>query len=539
MTTVYEAFLKTTEKYPDNPFLYIPSAATAYYQEGPVDISYREMAQNIDNCRQYYLNAGYGLGQRVAILLENRADFFIHWLALNSLGVSVVPINGEMQVEEITYLLDNSDACLAVTIPEQKNKLTAAAGAVDRELSIVATDQLNGLPAPKIAASGGTPNEQSECAILYTSGSTGKPKGCLLSNEYFLECGRWYISLDDLCRQEPGKERLITPLPLVHMNAMACSSMAMLLSGGCIIQLDRFHPKSWWDSVRESSATIVHYLGVMPAILLNLPTAADEDFGKQIKFGFGAGVNPKHHAPFEQRFGFPLIEGWAMTESGTAGCIIANHEPRHVGTSCFGRASDRVEVKLIDDEGNEVARDEPGELLVRGSGTNPRKGFFSGYYKNAEATAETWEGGWLHTGDVVRQDQEGFFYFVDRKKNVIRRSGENISALEVEATLVLNPDIGQVVVTAVPDEIRGDEVMACIILKQGIPHSEETAVAIFEQSITSLVYYKTPGYIAFVDQLPLTASQKPQRGEIKKLGRDLLDRGACYDLRHLKKRRQG
>lgn len=536
MTTVYNAFKDTTEEFGANPFLYIPSNATQAYQETNVDLSYRDALSRMEELKPLYEIAGYGPGHRVAILLENRAEFFFHWLALNSLGVSVVPINGEMQEEEIAYLLDNSEACLAVSIPEKVEKLGRAIALNQHSIPVVPVNDISSFPAVEIKATDNTIDEQTECAILYTSGSTGKPKGCILTNEYFLECGRWYINLDGLCTQERGKERLITPLPLVHMNAMACSAMAMMMSGGCLVQLDRFHPKTWWDAVRESRATIIHYLGVMPAILLNLPESEQDDFSRQLKFGFGAGINPKHHAPFEKRFGFPLIEGWAMTETGTAGCIIANHEPRFVGTSCLGRQSDLVEVKLIDDNGQEVAQGEPGELLIRGSGDNPRKGFFSGYYKNEEATAEAWEGNWLHTGDIVRQDEGGFFYFVDRKKNVVRRSGENISALEVEANLVLNPEIEQVAVTPVPDEIRGDEVMACIVLKDHIDPSEETAQTLFERSMESLVYYKTPGYIAFVDQLPLTASQKPQRGEIKVLGRELVAQGACFDLRSMKRR---
>ena len=117
---------------------------------------------------------------------------------------------------------------------------------------------------------------------------------------------------------------------MVHMNAMACSTMGMMMSGGCIIQLDRFHPKSWWETVSATKASIIHYLGVMPAILLNMSRDDNEVTG-HVRFGFGAGVNPRHHQPFEDRFGFPLIEGWAMTESGCAGAIIANKEPRPRG----------------------------------------------------------------------------------------------------------------------------------------------------------------------------------------------------------------
>ena len=247
----------------------------------------------------------------------------------------------------------------------------------------------------------------------------------------------------------------------------------------------------------------------MPAILLHMDARENDDFSAQIKFGFGAGVNPKHHGPFEERFGFPLAEGWAMTETGGGGIIFAQDEPRKVGTSCIGRPKKGMEVKLVDESGAEVPFGEDGELLVRATGEDPGRGFFSGYYCNDEETAKAWASGWLHTGDVVCEDEDGLYHFVDRRKNVIRRSGENISALEVEAALVLDERIAATAVTAVPDEIRGDEVMACIILEQGQQPDEETARAIFDRCAANLIYFKVPGYISFLEALPLTASQKP------------------------------
>jgi len=380
---------------------------------------------------------------------------------------------------------------------------------------------------------------QRECAVLYTSGSTGKPKGCILSNDYFLRSGRRYVELGGLCALEPGRERLATPLPLVHMNAMACSTLAMVMTGGCLVQLDRFHPRSWWPTVRTSRASIVHYLGVMPAMLLGMEPQqgpAGDDFSAQVKFGFGAGVNPRHHAAFEQRFGFPLVEAWGMTETGNHGAIVANLEPRHVGSCCFGVPPAHLETRLVDEIGATVATGEPGELLLRHRGEDPRRGFFSGYLKNPEATAEAWAGGWFHSGDVVRQDADGAMYFVDRRKNVIRRSGENISALEVEAGLVADPAVAMVVVCPVPDDVRGDEVMACIIPAPGTARITQTATDIARRSLQTLAYFKIPGYIAFVDSLPLTPSEKPRRGDIRALALSMLQRGECYDVRHLKQR---
>ena len=163
---------------------------------------------------------------------------------------------------------------------------------------------------------------------------------------------------------------------------------------------------------------------------------------------------------------------------------------------------------------------------------------FSGYLKNPEATEQGWAGGWWHTGDVVRADAQGNLYFVDRRKNVIRRSGENISALEVEAALSEDPHIKLAVVCPVPDEIRGDEVMACVIADPSSAADAGAAESIVLRSLDTLVYYKVPGYVAFYHSLPLTPSEKPRRADIKTLARETLDAGNAFDLRHMKKRKR-
>jgi acyl-CoA synthetase (AMP-forming)/AMP-acid ligase II len=257
-----------------------------------------------------------------------------------------------------------------------------------------------------------------------------------------------------------------------------------------------------------------------------------------VRFGFGAGVDRTLHAPFEARFGFPLVEAWAMTETGAGAVIIAHEEPRHVGTACFGRPSPAVEVRLVDDTGQPVPPGTPGELLVRAAGADPRRGFFREYLGDPEATAEAWAGGWFHTGDVVRSDAHGYLQFVDRKKNVIRRSGENIAAVEVEAVLRLHPGIAQVAVAAAPDPVRGDEVLACVVPAALVAAECREAVAadIVAFCLERLAYYKAPGYVAFVDELPLTPSQKIQRGELKRLAATLPGQPHVVDTRGLKRR---
>jgi len=276
---------------------------------------------------------------------------------------------------------------------------------------------------------------------------------------------------------------------------------------------------------------------VMPAILLNLPERPDDDFSDQIKFGFGAGCDPKHQERFESRFGFPLVEGWAMTETGVHVSICANREPRHVGTRCIGRPFADIDYRLVDEEGNDLPGGEPGELWIRCKGNDPRKGFFSGYYKDSQATEEAWAGGYFHTGDVLRVDEDGLFYFVDRRKNIIRRSGENIAAVEVEGVLFQSQKVANCVATPVYDEMRGEEVGVCVVVNEGVGSNDETAEELFDFCSERLSYYKVPGYFMFVDELPMTASQKIQRGEVKKLAARLVEDGKAIDLCHRKRKR--
>jgi len=541
MQSVYQCFAGTAARTPAGEFLHIDAVTAEVYGIPAAPVTWGEAAVEVERLRGAYAAAGYGHGHRVGLLLENRPAFLFHWFALNALGVSVVPINAEMRSAEFEYLIGHSEIALAVSLPNRIADLRAAAAAAGVRMGTWDPAQDAGPPAATSAAphAGSAPGLATEGALLYTSGTTGRPKGCRLSNDYFLRAGDWYAGLDGVCSVRRDAERIITPLPLNHVNAMAFSAMVVLTVGGCLIQLDRFHPKSWWQSVRDSGATIVHYLGVMPAMLLSAP-ASPADRAHAVRWGFGAGVDKKNHAVFEQRFGFPLVEAWAMTETGAAACVMANHEPRHVGTSCFGKPEAFVEVRLVDDEGQDVADGTPGELLVRSSGADPRRYFFAEYLKDEAATAEAWDGGWFHTGDMVKRDVAGQMYFVDRKKNVIRRSGENISAVEVESVLNQHPAVKSSAVAATPDAVRGDEVLACIIARDPVPAEQREAIAadIVRHALAQLAYYKAPGYVAFVDEVPLTPSQKIQRGQLRTLAHALPGQACCIDTRTMKKRQE-
>jgi acyl-CoA synthetase (AMP-forming)/AMP-acid ligase II len=517
--SVAAAFADAAARHAHRPFLLVLPETAHAYDTAAGAMTYAEAAARVATLQAAYAAAGYGCGHRVGLMLENRPEFFLHWLALNGLGVGVVPLNPDLRPAECEYLVRHSELVLVVAAARHREVLRAVAPGLPL---IGDAETPPDVPRPAVDAA---PDRATECALLYTSGTTGRPKGCVLSNDYFLRAGAWYAGIGGLCALHEG-DRLITPLPLTHMNAMAYSSMAMIVTGGCIVQLDRFHPRSWWDAVRDSRASIVHYLGVMPSMLLGAPPDA-RDRDHAVRFGFGAGVDRRHHAAFEERFGFPLLEAWAMTETGAGAVVIANREPRHAGTSCFGRPEPGVAVRVAPED---------GELLVRANGADPRAGFFTEYLKDRDATEAAWEGGWFHTGDIVREDAEGFLYFVDRKKNIVRRSGENISAAEVESVLRRDPAVAEVAVAAAPDDVRGEEVLACIVPRAPVADPAAIAAAIVRAALAELSYFKVPGWIAFVDALPLTASQKVARGELKAMAERLLADGGCVDTRGLKRR---
>lgn len=534
--TVFEAFMATAQTAPDGAFLCAPPAPGRAYHPDGIELTYGQTRAAVLGLREQYAAAGYGHGHRVALLLENRPEFFLHYLALNALGVSVVPINPDYRHDEMRYQMEHSEADLAVVIAARVADLEAVAREQARPLPVVSAEGMPAcLPRPGPAPRPGSPGLTTETSLLYTSGTTGRPKGCILSNFYYLNNAAWYRDLGGRVRFEHGRERILNPLPLFHMNAQALTATCAILTANCLAQPERFSPGRWWKDVVTSKATIIHYLGVMPPLLLN-QAPAPEERAHRVKFGIGAGVEPALHARFEERFGFPLIEVWGMTETGRIYGDV--HEPRQITTRAFGRPFGGFEARVVDDKDQEVPRETEGELLVRWGGPEgPRHGFCAGYLKNPEATEEAWRGGWFHTGDVVRQASDGMLHFVDRKKNIIRRSGENIAAAEVEACLQAHEAVAQVAVVAVLDEIRDEEVMACVVPMAGVTADGRLGQRLQDWCLQRLAYFKAPGWILFVERLPTTGTQKVQKAQIFPRGEDPRRQPGALDLRERKKRR--
>lgn len=526
--TIGEFFTTKAQKFAANSFLNVPKDVARDYHPDGYEITFAEAHSTVCDWQERLTAAGYGHGHRIAVLLANRPEMLLLKLALNGLGISWVPVNPDYRASEVAYLLEDSGVDLAIVAPPLSDLMRAGISAATTCVPLVEMDcDLPALPAPSTPPKTDAVNGATEASLIYTSGTTGRPKGCMLSHEYEIYMGTWYAGRGGLIDFSEGQERLYCPLPLFHLNAGVLVLFCMVKIGGCQIIPERFRASAWWRELAETKATIAHYLGIVIPALMNREEG-EWDYKNNVRFAVGAGVEPTLHGPFEDRFGFPLIEVWGMTEE----CRIlgAYTEPRMVDTRAMGRPSEGLEVQVWDENDAQVPRGTPGEMVLRHSAATPRKGFFSGYLNLPEATEESWRGGWFHTGDTVMMDESDMIFFVDRKKNIIRRSGENIAAAEIEACLQEHPAVQRVAVLAVKDALRDEEVMACIM------GTGDAALAddLFNWSFERLTYYKAPGWIRFVDDIPVTGTQKIQKHAMFAEGQDPTH--DAFDFRPRKKR---
>ncbi|MGI9522984.1 MAG: AMP-binding protein [Hyphomicrobiaceae bacterium] len=530
-----EVIDEAARRYAPNPFLMVPRDPSRHYDPEGRTESFATFAQKVNSTVEDLRATGYGHGHRIAVLLENRVECAVAKFACATCGITWVPINPDYRPAEIAYILQDSQIDMAMAVPERETVLREAVSLSGADVAQAIFDEQGQCVFPAARSTpplAGMPHPQSQASVLYTSGTTGQPKGCILSHEYELFLGQWYATRGGLMALSEGCERLYNPLPLFHVNAGVVSLYAMMLLGGCQVLPERFSKRRWWREIRETQSTIIHYLGVVVPALLNAPPEQDER-NHRVRFGFGAGLEPTLHHIFEERFGFPLIEGWGMTEM--CRILVDNYEPRLINTRAMGRPQPGLEVRVVDENDHDVPIGQPGEMIVRHSPETPRFGAFSGYLNQADATEQAWRGGWFHTGDTVRQDATGTLFFIERKKNIIRRSGENIAAAEVEAALQGHDRVAQVAVVAVSDVTRDEEVLACVVLATG-PADAASARLLFEHCYTELAYYKAPGWIIFVDTLPVTGTQKVLKHKIFDEAEDPLSRPDAFDLRYLKRR---
>ncbi len=466
---------------------------------------------------------GIEQGEHVAVWLPNGPDALIAFYAINYIGAVFVPFNTAYRGQLLQHVIANSGARVLLVHPDLVPRLHEIdLGRVER-LVVTTGIEVPEAPRPiqRFDELAGAADETLELArpiepwdiqsIIYTSGTTGPSKGVLSSYLHmFSNAGpeSWPMVNEN--------DRYMCVAPIFHIGGMG-PPFVMLARGASVAMIDNFSTEDFWAVAKATQSTVVFLLGVMATFLLKAEPRPD-DRDHTVKKAFMVPLTGDAPA-FTERFGVDIYTIFNMTEISSP--IVSEANPTKIGTC--GRVRDGVDVRLVDRNDCEVPIGEIGEMLVR---TDRPWAMNSGYNANPEATAEAWRNGWFHTGDAFRRDEDGYFYFVDRVKDAIRRRGENISSFEVEADVCSHPAVREAAAVAVPSEFSEDEVM---VIVAPVPGQKLEARQLAEFLIDTMPYFMVPRYIRILDELPKTPSAKVMKADLRKEGvtSDTWDREAA------------
>ena len=489
------------------------------FDEGGFAFTYGALNKRVNQFANVLQTHGIKAGQHVAVMLPNIPEFPVTWLALAKLGAVMVPINVRYQVADLEYVLNDSDAVglvihteFADTFKEASPKLPnidhifrVGPGSEDvgSDINLLADRAFEVFPAADLGL-------DDMVNIQYTSGTTGFPKGCILTHEYWLTIGKLVADFMVPC------DVFLSVTPFYYMDPQ-WEMLACLTIVATMVLAESYSPSGYMDLVRKHKAT-VSWATMAPWILKQPPSDLDQQH--KLRFVLVGGFPPNLHHEFENRFNVVAREAYGMTEIGP-GMFVEPDDNAMTGSGSVGKAFEVRPVRIVDAQGKDVAAGEIGELWISGPG------MFKGYYHKPEATAEAFDGKWFKTGDLFREDENGYYYIVGRIKDMIRRSGDNVSASEVEGVLDTHPKILSAAVVPVKDIDRGEEVKAYLVLKPG--ESPETVppeevIAFCQERIAS---FKIPRYIEYKEEFSLTPSGKIQKHLLLKEKEDLTE--GCYD----------
>ena len=447
----------------------------------------------------------------IAIMVGNRAEYMIAHLAVCAVRATLVSINPTAKEHDTKHILSDSAAVLAIVDPENRALVEGLRGDCPMLAEVVSLDEEEprGLTAYE-SEHGPLDLHEAACEpddithIYYTSGTTGLAKGCMLDHRWWLRCVDLELRLNP---KGPG-DRMLSCLPFYYADPavmLACT----IHSGGTLVVMRRFSVSRFWDVVRRYHVVDMWTIASMPALLLKAePSPLERAHG--VRLAIAVGVQANIHHELVERFGFPFLDNYGSTEA-----TINTRMPRHVademvGSGSIGVAMPECEIRLVDADDEDVADGETGEILVRAPG------LFRGYLNRPDATAEVMRGGWFHTGDLARRDERGFYYFLGRNKDIVRRSGENVAAAEIEDVLRAHPKISEVAVIAVPDELRGEEIKAYVLPVEGESVETIPPEELVRFCSERLAGFKVPRYIEYRDtDFPRTASLRVKKEELK------------------------
>ncbi len=466
-----------------------------------------------------HLIAGLGLskGDKCAVMLPNSPEFLITWLGLARLGVIEVPMNIAFRGDLFTYILNQSE-CQALVISSQwvdrvkevLDKLTflrhvivvgdplgEASGKVNWHSFERLIDEAN---ADRVEVD---IDSTDTSLILFTSGTTGPSKGVVLAHRSNFSVAKTACEL----MQYKPTDRLYTVFPLFHVNARYTTILVAMLVGCEVVMHNRFSATKFWDICRREQITAFNFMGSMLTILMKQAERADDANNPVLK-AYGAPTPIEIYEDFQKRFQVAISEVYGSTELGTVAANPANHFRQ----GACGRIVPIYEAEIHDENGFPCPIGVSGEIVVR-----PKKPgiMFTGYYGNPEATVKSWENLWFQTGDTGRFDEDGYLFFIDRKKDVVRRRGENISSYEVEQVIHDHPKVFEAAVIGVPSELSEEEVLAAVIVKEG---EDLHAVELLEFCQSRMAYFAIPRYIRFVKELPKTPSQRVEKYKLRETG---------------------
>lgn len=486
-----------------------------YFQDQ--SFTYSDLDKESDKVAKGLQSLGIRKGDKVAIIMDNRPEFLFLWFGLSKLGAIEVPINTAHKGDLLVHMIDTAQCCLMVVESSYLDRVASVLKDLPGIEKIVVLNDDESI-APHLNKK--TFDYHTEIdndgvfkktdvllsdpfAIIFTSGTTGPSKGSLMPQNYALFMGKVCME----CCEYTEDDCLYNTLPLFHGNAQFLSTMPALMSGAKMVISPRFSASRFWPDVKKYDCTEFNYIGgILPILLKADPKPDDAD--NPLRIMFGGGCPPDLFDEVENRFGVTLLEGYGMSEIGLP--LLNTMKSRKKGTC--GKPVYGCQVKLVDDFGIEVAPGIPGELLLRNK--EPFT-MLLGYYNMPEKTVEAWKDLWFNTGDYLVADQDGFFNFVDRKKDALRRRGENISSHEVEKVINSNPAVLESAAIGVKSEMTEDEVMVCIKLKNNVRITPESLLDYCQKR---MAYFMVPRFVRIMDQLPKTKTQKILKARLRDEG---------------------
>ncbi len=519
-----EFLTMAVQKQPDKVFLEIAGEK----------IIYRQLHERALRTAGMFRQLGIDAGDRVCLFLPNCPEFLYCWFGLSAIGAIAVPVNTAYKRDETAYILNDAEAAALVSHPALADVAESAAQlapSVTAKLLVSGDSEsagTAGLGGGWVGFSetlaGAEPvshlPEVSPLAIsmlVYTSGTTGNPKGVQVTHQMYVSAGQGFAHWTEAVPED----RFFTCLPYFHANAQYYSTMGALAAGATLVVADRFSASRFWDQVRQADATVVNFIGMMMPVLAKQPES-EADLENRVRLFYGSpALAPEFLEAFQERFGTDIIVGFGMTETcyGTIEHIGDRRRPNSSGLPRQHPDPHFVnEIKIADDAGNPAGANAVGEITIRNPAT------MLGYWRNEEQTRDALRDGWLFTGDLGWLDDDGFLYFVDRKKDVIRRRGENISSQQVEDAIKDHPNVLDCAVIAVPSELGEDEVKAYVVPRPGAAVQPDEVVLWCAER---LAYFKVPRYIEMRDEFPRTPSLRVRKDVLRQETDDLI--AGCFD----------